>query len=236
MIDIHCHILPGIDDGSPDMETSLEMARMAAKDGIHTIIATPHLTTVEYPKDNLLQAIDELNAQLKSQTIAITVLFGAEVQSHIALEAADNFCLAGSSSLLVEFPHSYLPADSENLIYSLVTNKITPIIAHPERNGQISREPWLLAPLIELGARTQITAESITGDQGMTARNCAEYLFQRNQVHYIGTDSHSPGFRKPILSKAVKQAAKIIGKAEAQKLVSGYNIFLPSSCNHKPSA
>ncbi len=236
MIDIHCHILPGIDDGSPDTETSLEMARMAARDGIHTIIATPHLADINYPKDRLLEAIEELNTQLKRQAIAITVLFGAEVQAHIALEAAENFCLAGSSSLLVEFPHSYLPADSENLIYNLITNKITPIIAHPERNGQISQEPWLLAPLIKLGAKTQITAESITGDQGMTARNCANYLFQKNQVHYIGTDSHSPGFRKPILSKAVKQAAKIIGKAEAQKLVSGYNILLPSATNLQPSA
>lgn len=229
MIDIHCHILPGIDDGPPDMETSLEMARMAATDGIHTIIATPHLASAEYPKDILLEALAELNAQIKSHGIPLTVLFGAEVQAHIALAAADSFCLAGSSSLLVEFPHSYLPADSEDLIYSLVTNKITPIIAHPERNGQISREPWLLSPLIELGAKTQVTAESVTGELGMSAKNCTDYLLQKRQVHYIATDSHSPGFRKPILSKAVKQAARIIGKAEALKLVSGCNILLPSS-------
>ncbi|MBU0943581.1 MAG: tyrosine protein phosphatase [Proteobacteria bacterium] len=229
MIDIHCHILPGIDDGSPDMKTSVQMAEMAAKDGIHTIIATPHLATIDYPKDRLLKGIHELNIEFEKATIPITVLFGAEVQAHIALAAGEDFCLAGSSSLLVEFPHSYLPADAEDLIYNLISNKINPIIAHPERNGQISREPWLLAPLLELGAKTQITAESITGDQGIMARNCAEYLLHRKQVHYIGTDSHSPGFRKPILSKAVKQAAKIIGKAEAQKLVSGYDILLPYS-------
>lgn len=229
MIDIHCHILPGIDDGSPDMQTSLAMAEIAAKDGIETIIATPHLATVEHQKKRLVKALEKLSGQLKEQTIPITVLFGAEVQAQIALEAAEDFCLAGSSSLLVEFPHSYLPADSEDLIYNLVTNKITPIIAHPERNGQIAREPWLLAPLIELGAKTQLTAGSITGEQGMTARNCAEYLLQRNQVHYIGTDSHAPGFRRPILSKAVNQAAKIVGKAEARKLVTGNDIFFPSS-------
>lgn len=227
MIDIHCHILPGIDDGSADMASSLEMAKMAARDGIRTIIATPHLGSVEYPKQKLLETLAHLNTELKNQQIPITVLFGAEVQSHIALQVMDNFCLAGSSFMLVEFPHTYLPADVENLIYDLVTNKITPIIAHPERNSQVAREPWLLTSLIELGAKIQLTAESITGEQGITARQCSDYLLQNKQVHYIGTDSHSPGFRKPILSKAVKQASKIIGKSEAQKLVSAYNI-LPS--------
>lgn len=226
MIDIHCHILPGVDDdGAPDTETSIAMARIAANDGIHTIIATPHLTSAAYPREKLLAAVAQLNMALQQQSIPITILFGAEVQAHIALSVADRFCLAGSSFLLVEFPHSYLPADASELISALTTRSITPIIAHPERNIQIGREPWRLITLLEMGAKIQVTAESITGKMGMTAKNCAEYLLQNGHVHYLATDSHAPGFREPILSKAVKQAARIIGEEQAKKLVMANGIL-----------
>ncbi len=227
MIDIHCHILPGIDDGAPDMATSLAMAEIAANDGIRTIIATPHLASAAYPRKQLIEAVAQLNTALQQQSIPITILFGAEVQAHIALEAADRFCLAGSSFLLVEFPYSYLPADAEDLIYSLVARAITPIIAHPERNAQIEREPRLLAPLLNMGAKTQITAESLTGRQGMAAKSCAEHLLRNGQVHYLATDSHAPGFREPVLSRAVKQAARIVGEEQAEKLVLAAGIFSP---------
>jgi protein-tyrosine phosphatase len=227
MIDIHCHILPGVDDGAPDTETSIAMARIAVTDGIHTIIATPHLTDAAYPREKLIEAVAQLNTALQQQSIPITVLFGAEVQAHIALGVADRFCLADSSCLLVEFPHRYLPVDARELISALTTRSITPIIAHPERNSQIGREPWLLAPLLEMGAKIQITAESLTGNLGMAARNCAEYLLRGGHVHYLATDSHAPGFREPILSKAVKQAAGIIGEEQAKKLVMATGILSP---------
>ncbi len=224
MLDIHCHILPNIDDGSPDMETSLEMARIAAADGVGTIIATPHIAKSDYPREILLSAILELETKLAEQNIPVTILFGAELEAHIALDAAEQFCLADSSFLLLEFPHSYLPNDADDLIYALIGRGFTPIIAHPERNAQIAQEPWLLGPLLELGAKAQVTASSITGELGMAAKSCVTYLLQNRMVHYIASDSHSPGFRKPVLSKAVKQASKIIGKKEAEKLVRDDNI------------
>ena len=227
MIDIHCHILPGVDDGAPDTETSIAMARIAANDGIHTIIATPHLTDAAYPREKLIEAVSQLNTALQQQSIPITILFGAEVQAHIALSVADRFCLADSFCLLVEFPHSYLPTDARELISALTTRSITPIIAHPERNSQIGRDPWLLAPLLEMGTKIQITAESLTGNLGMTAKNCAEYLLRSGHVHYLATDSHAPRFREPILSKAVKQAARIIGEEQAKKLVMATGILSP---------
>lgn len=227
MIDIHCHILPGIDDGAPDMETSIAMARIAANDGIHTIIATPHLTSPTFSKEKLLKAVAQLNTTLQRHNIPLTILFGAEVQAHISLSVADRFCLAESSFLLVEFPHSYLPADATGLISALTARSITPIIAHPERNIQIGREPWQLITLLGMGAKIQITAESITGKMGMAAKNCAEYLLQNKHVHYLATDSHAPGFREPILSKAVKQAARIIGEVQAKKLVMATDILTP---------
>ncbi len=227
MIDIHSHILPGLDDGAPDIKTSIAMARIAADDGIHTIIATPHLTDAASLKEKLIEAVAQLNTTLQQYKIPVTVLFGAEVQAHIALDVADHFCLADSSFLLVEFPHAYLPVDAGELISALTTRSITPIIAHPERNIQIGREPWRLIPLLEMGAKIQITAESITGKMGMDARNCAEYLLQNGYVHYLATDSHAPGFREPVLSKAVKQAGRIIGQNQASELVMAAGILSP---------
>jgi protein-tyrosine phosphatase len=227
MIDIHCHILPGIDDGASDTETSIAMARIAANDGIHTIIATPHLTSSAYPKKKLLDAVALLNNALQQNNIPLTVLFGAEVQAHIALSVADHFCLAESSFLLMEFPSSYLPVDAIELISELTARSITPIIAHPERNIKIGHEPWQLNVLLEMGAKIQITADSLTGKMGMAAKNCAEYFMQNGQVHYLATDSHGPGFREPILSKAVKQAARIIGEDKAKMLVMALGILSP---------
>lgn len=218
MIDLHCHILPGIDDGSPDMATSLAMARMALGDGIHTIIATPHFTA-SLTREALESAVAELREALKAAGISITILAGAEVPSHMALAAGEEFCLADSSFLLLEFPYNYLPVDSAIIVEKLLERGITPVIAHPERNPAIYADPLKLAPLIDMGAQAQITAASIMGELGVTARNCAEYLLKHNQVHYLATDSHAPGFRKPILSTAVKHAAKIIGKKQAIKLV-----------------
>jgi protein-tyrosine phosphatase len=225
MIDIHCHILPGIDDGSPNLDTSLAMARIAVKDGIHTIIATPHLSSVPLSRQHLLDAVSQLNMALQQHGIPLTVLFGAEVQAHIALIVADRFCLAESAFLLVEFPHSYLPGDAAELISVLMGRAVTPIIAHPERNIEAGREPWRLAEFVNLGAKIQITAESITGKMGITAKNCADYLLQNGLIHYIATDSHAPGFREPVLSKAVKLAAKTIGKDQARKLVMASGIL-----------
>lgn len=218
MIDLHSHILPGIDDGSPNMESSLAMAKMAAEDGIHTIIATPHFTH-DCTRSSLENAVADLQDAVTAAGIDIIILVGAEIPSQMALTVAWEFCLADSSFLLLEFPHNYLPADSTLIIAKLLENGITPIIAHPERNKSIFHDPFKLAPLIAAGAQSQVTAESLTGELGAGFRNCAEYLLRRNMVHYLATDSHSPAFRKPILSKAVKHAAKIIGKEQAMKLV-----------------
>ncbi|MFH2124028.1 MAG: CpsB/CapC family capsule biosynthesis tyrosine phosphatase [Pseudomonadota bacterium] len=218
MIDLHCHILPGIDDGSPNMETSITMAEMALKDGIHTIIATPHLCA-GLTRGAINDAVTKLQEALNTARLDITILSGAEVPSHMALAVAEEFCLAGNSFLLLEFPYNYLPSDSAIIIEKLLERGITPVIAHPERNLTIYSDPCRLAPLIDIGAQAQITAASLIGELGVNAKNCSEYLLKHNQVHYLATDSHAPGFRKPMLSKAVKQAAKIIGKEQAIKLV-----------------
>jgi protein-tyrosine phosphatase len=164
-------------------------------------------------------AVEQLNSVLQAHDIPLHILPGAEIQSHAAPALAAKYCLAGGSYLLLEFPHSHLPADAVELIYMLRGKGVTPILAHPERNRSISIEPEKILTLLEAGAKAQITAGSITGEFGPDAHACAYFLLKNRLVHYIATDSHSPNFRKPILSKAVKKAKKILGKEEAGALV-----------------
>ncbi len=220
MIDIHCHILPGIDDGAPDLKASLAMADMAVADGIQVIIATPHVDGSGYLSMAMINtAVEQLNSVLRQRGVDLVIFPGAEVQSHAAIRLADQYCLAAGSFFLLEFPHSHLPADALDLIYTFVDKGLTPIIAHPERNREINMEPEKLTGLVEAGARVQITAGSLTGELGANARICAQLLLKRNMVHFMATDSHSPNFRKPILSRAVKQAKKYLGREGALALV-----------------
>ncbi len=219
MIDIHCHILPGIDDGSQDFDISLKMARIAAADNITTIIATPHVGDNHLPRAKIIALVQALNAALEQEQIDILILPGAEIQSHWALNLCHEHCLADSPYLLLEFPHSYLPGDALDIIFSLLEQNKKVILAHPERNFAIYSDPRKIIPLIEAGAKVQITAESLIGKQGPDVRNCANYLLKNKMVHYLATDSHSPNFRKPCLSNALKKAEKILGRREAIKLV-----------------
>jgi len=221
MIDIHCHILPGIDDGAPDLDASIAMATAAAADGVQIIIATPHVGPAwGRPGMALInKAVEQLNSGLQERGITLRILPGAEVQSHVAATLADQYCLASGSFFLLEFPHSHLPADGIDLIYSVISRGLTPILAHPERNQAIISEPGKLVPLIDAGAWIQITAGSLTGELGPDAHACAQFLLKNNMVHFIATDSHSLNFRKPILSTAVKKAEKYLGKERALALV-----------------
>ncbi len=220
MIDIHSHILPGIDDGAPDVNVSLAMAAIAVADGIQVVIATPHVDGSGCLSMAMINsAVDQLNSVLQQRGVGLVVFPGAELQSHVAIESADQYRLACGSFFLLEFPHSHLPADALDLIRTLLQKGVTPIIAHPERNREISMEPGKLAALVEAGARTQITAGSLTGELGVNAQTCARFLLKKNMVHFMATDSHSPNFRKPVLSKAVKKAGKYLGGKGALALV-----------------
>ena len=219
MIDIHCHILPGLDDGSESMEVSLTMAAMAADDGITTIIATPHTDGIRVNAANVETAVREFNAELRRRNIALHVVPGYEIPFHRARELAEGHRLAESRYVLVEFPHEYLPADSVQLLHTLILNGLKPIIGHPERNGSIMIRPDCLHDHIEAGALVQITADSITGNFGPDVQQCAYYLLHQKMVHFIATDSHAPTYRKPVLSKARKTAGRLLGKQKADALV-----------------
>jgi protein-tyrosine phosphatase len=228
MIDLHCHILPGIDDGPQTMEESVAMARRAVADGIDHIVATPHVKATfsvcgqsfqkgaPYFNEQVLQLYD----RLKSEGVKIGIFPGAE----IALPAIDEETISvlginNTKYLLIEFPHTRLPAKAGEVVFNLKTKGYHPIIAHPERNPSVIDDPRKLMELRENGALVQITASSLADTDDPDIRQCALYLVKKNVVDFIASDAHSAEIRPPVLSKAYALAAKMVGTKKAEMLV-----------------
>ncbi len=217
MIDIHSHILPGIDDGATDLDESLAMARMAVKDGIRVMIATPHIAATT-TRALIQEKVVELSHALRDAQIPLQIATGGEIPFHFE-GAIEEFTLCEGPYLLLELPHGHVPKPACQKITDLHQQGYKVIIAHPERNGAILKNPGLLEELHDSGALVQITAESVTGQLGPQTQHCSHYLLRKKMVHFLATDCHSSLHRKPLLHKAKKVVGKIIGKKEAEKLV-----------------
>ena len=227
MIDLHCHILPGLDDGAKTLEESVEMALIARDDGIKTIVATPHLfrgnNTVE-KLNGIGEKLDDLRRALEANKIGVEVLLGAEVHiSHNLIEAIKNnrkgLALNGSSYMFVEFPSEHIYPGVKNLFFDLMSEGVQPIIAHPERNSVFAQNPGLLFDLIGMGALAQANSGSFTGIYGRQAADVVVRFLEWNLIHFIATDSHGPRSSSHVLSKAVARAESLVGKARASALV-----------------
>jgi len=222
MIDLHCHILPGIDDdGPPRLEDVLAMARIAVADGIEKIIATPHVKENIHPPERIFDLVTSFNAALAQNGLPLEVFPGAEVGSMIDASTLRAYTLNGTDYVLLEFPHSHLPQNAPEIVFNAVLGGLIPIVPHPERNPSIVRRPQLVADLVEAGALVQVTAGSLVGGFGPEARECAGYLLEKGLVHFLATDAHSPTWRQPLLAQGVKAAGRIIGEAAARLLVDG---------------
>ena len=219
MIDIHCHILPGIDDGPQSMEESVSMARIAAEDGITHIVATPHIKYELTDPVSIKGLIAELNAILVSEGIPLTVLAGADISAVIDPALLNAYTVNGSRYVLLEFPYGRIPVSAHCTLFRFVSAGFRPIITHPERNMSVVSNPSLVSDLIARGALVQITAGSITGEFGPEAAMCSERLLRNGLVHFIGSDAHSSRRRLPLLSEAVRMAGKLIGQDAAISLV-----------------
>lgn len=219
MIDLHCHILPGIDDGPELMEESIEMARMAVADGIGTIVATPHVKDLPYPPDLIPARVEAFRQALRAQKIPLNVLAGADVSALLEPALLAPFTLNATGYLLFEFPHSHMPQNAGQLLFNAILAGLRPIITHPERNPSVVRSPQLLFDLVEAGALVQVTAESLTGGFGDAARLCATYLLRKQMVHFLASDAHSSRGRIPQLSRGVAAAAQLVGRDAALQLV-----------------
>jgi protein-tyrosine phosphatase len=225
MIDLHSHILPGVDDGSPDLSTSLAMARMAVEDGIKVMACTPHFMPGLYNNDanDIRHRVAAFSQQLTAHKIPLRVVVGGDV--HIrsdvveVLHAKRALTLNDTRYVLLEPPQVIMPLRFEDFIAKMVMAGFIPVITHPERLSWIEQQAAILPRLVLAGAWMQITAGSLTGRFGKRPLYWAQRLLQTGLVHIMATDAHNLGSRPPRLAHAVALAAREVGTVEAQNLV-----------------
>ena len=227
MIDLHCHILPALDDGAKTIEDAVAMARLAARDGIETIVATPHLFR-GHSVNGDLSAIErksaELRQALQENKVSMEILTGSEVHiSHNLIHEIrwnrDQLVINRSSYLFVEFPSDHVFPGVKNLFFELMSEGINPIIAHPERNSVFVKNPRFLYDLIQMGAFAQANSASFFGVYGSRSSTALQRFLELNLIHFIASDGHDGRTPGPRLSEASRKAGKIIGEERAGALV-----------------
>jgi len=228
MIDLHCHLLPSIDDGASNMKESLALARIASANGIKTSIVTPHIQPGRFDNDinSIRAAFIEFQQALKDNNILLQVGMAAEVRicPEIMPMITNNQIpflgsLDGYNILLLELPYNHIPLGSDKMVRWLINRKIRPIIAHPERNAEIVANIDKIYPFIELGCLLQITAGSLLGRFGHQQQLCAQQMLENKLVDVIATDAHNLKYRPPNLEQGRKAAVEIIGETAAWRLV-----------------
>jgi protein-tyrosine phosphatase len=205
VIDLHSHVLPGLDDGAEDLEEAVAMCRAAAGDGIEVLAATPHVRD-DYPTtpDQMERALAVVRAAAGD---SVRLVGGGEIdlaQLDRPREELTRFALAGNPKyLLVETPYGGWPLDLPDKLFRLLAGGITPVLAHPERNAEVQQRPDLLEPIVAGGTLVQLTAASIDGRLGSRARSCAATLLDRSLAHLVASDAHAPSVRAIGMAAAV---------------------------------
>ena len=227
MIDIHNHLLPGLDDGPGDLAEALALARLAVADGVSHMIATPHIRPGVYDNTagGIAASLASFRGALASAGIPLAVSAAAEVRFGLnVMIDAEGGALpmlgrwGGQAVLLLEFPHTEVPFGAERLTEWLMTRGVCPMIAHPERNGDIVNDPGRLAPFREQGCLLQVTASALTGQFGKRVRARAEQLVGDGEVVCIASDAHNTHSRPPCLDLGARAAAALVGESAARAL------------------
>ncbi|NMM39529.1 tyrosine-protein phosphatase [Pseudoalteromonas arctica] len=227
MIDIHTHILPGIDDGAKDLAESLALLKLAENDGITQMVATPHIHVGRF--NNLISHIYDdlanLQQHAKNEGIKVKLAAAAEVRLDVELMAmvmANKLPFIGKIAdknvLLLELPHSHMPQGYDKFIQWLAKKNIRAIIPHPERNRDIQSNLFYIQHLKKLGCDFQLTASSIEGEWGESAQAISLQMLKDGLVSYVASDAHSVKRRPPILSKAKNTVTQLIGEEQATAL------------------
>jgi protein-tyrosine phosphatase len=208
MIDLHAHILPGLDDGTRTIEEARALARRASAEGVTAVAATPHVRA-DYPTraEQMEERVAELRRDFAEHGIPLELLHGGEVDlsfgGTLSSQELRRFTLAQNGRhLLVEFPYRGWPADLSESLVELVELGIVPVLAHPERNAEVQAAPGRLADLVRLGALVQITAASIDGRLGRSSRETALRLLELRLAHVLASDAHTPEIRAAGLAAA----------------------------------
>lgn len=225
MIDVHCHLLPGIDDGPKTLDASLQMAEIALEDGITTVACTPHIYPGMYMNDKagIEAACHAMQRALDDRGMPLKLVVGADV--HLVPGLVDGIrqgrvpTLNGSRYLLLEPSHTTPPPHFEDAVFNIIASGYTPVITHPERLTWVEGYYSVFGRLVAQGAWMQVTAGSLTGIFGSRAQRWGERFLQDGLVHVLASDAHSPTRRSPRLKPALALARQVLGEAEAAKLV-----------------
>lgn len=235
MIDIHSHLLPGIDDGPKTWEESLALCREIAAQGVKTSVATPHLIDGVY--NNTLSRVAmltrELTDRLEHAAIGLEVRAGAEVDfsSRHILEVTEELPrIGGGAAVLIEMPVAVVPPRMADRLFQIRAHGLIPVLAHPERNEELQRRPALAREWVDAGAALQLDAESLLGLWGRHARACAETVLRDGCYHAMASDAHSVERRPPRLLQALDRASSLV-RGDATRLVNeGPRALLAGQC------
>lgn len=228
MFDLHCHLLPGIDDGAATMPEALELAQLAVANGITHSIMTPHIHPGRYENDiqTISKVFDEFVDALIAAEIPLTIGMAAEVRISMEMVTmiADHRIpflgeVDGYSIILLEFPHNQIIPGAVNLVNFLIEQKIRPLIAHPERNKDVIRSLDAIQPLVDAGCLLQVTAGSLEGRFGQFALERSIEMLKRDWVYLLASDAHNVRNRPPELEPGRKVAAEVLGDDASWLLV-----------------
>lgn len=224
MIDLHCHLLPGIDDGSKNMETSLRLAKEAVENGITHALLTPHHMNGVYinHKSDVIRLTEDFQKAITGAGIGLIVYPGQEVRINgDLLQALDDddilFADEGNKYLMLEFPDDDVPTYTTDMIYQLQMRGIVPIIVHPERNTKIMKHPEIISQLLEKGCLSQITASSYVGTFGEKVETFSRQLITTGQAYFFASDTHDLPGRKYEMNEAFEKITSEFGQGLADE-------------------
>jgi protein-tyrosine phosphatase len=221
MIDLHCHILPGVDDGAGDMDEALAMARLAAAEGVRVVVATPHLQPADYAEHPWIAAgVARLNEAVQAEGLALEILPGAEVAAapEILQHLAALPRLGNGRYLLLEPPLLGLPNFLEEVVFAMQLAGIKVVLAHPERTQLMGVMPEIIARLAERGCVLQINLASLLGRHGGATRRVAQKLLREYPECVVATDAHDAVQRPPRLSQAAAALRRLGGEARFREV------------------
>ena len=228
MIDLHCHLLPGIDDGAKTVDDSIALARHAVESGITHSVVTPHLHLSRYENfaNDIRDARDELASTLSDLNIPLTLGYAAEVricpEIMIWIDKKQIPFLGtyeGHKVMLVEMPHNQLLPGWDNLFRWLISKNIRPMIAHPERNKEIMATNEKILPLVNAGALVQLTAGAVAGKFGQASMETAQFILKQGLCTVLASDAHNLKHRPPALEEGRKEVEQLLGESKSWDLV-----------------
>ena len=228
MIDLHAHVLPGLDDGPRTLDESLAMCRLAAADGTTVVVGTPHMLDGVHnaAPDATRERAADLREALAKEGMPLRIEVGGDV--HITPDLPERLARGealtvadGGEYLLLETPSDVWLADQSQLLFELQIGGVTPILTHPERNVAVQDKPDLLLPLVEAGNLVQVTAASLQGEWGKAPRRCACELIERGLAHFVASDAHSATWRPPGLTRARAIVEGLLSPEAAEEMFLG---------------